>query len=243
MSDLSTTLDACLERLAAGEAIDLILLDHPAFADPLRPLLAAAAAFDRSATPPRDSWRAQARRTLLKSMPPRLRRTAIPRQAIWRRVATGAVAGALAFLSVGTAAAQAALPGDALFGWKLTSEQVWRALSAEPLEVELALLERRTEEWIRLRGESRQAEAEAHFHEQVMRLELYRDPDQQASIAAALACAFNRLEEAGLPVQLPRPSDEHTPPDATTPTTTPGTPLPGLDLFPTSPLPTLDLIP
>ncbi len=54
---------------------------------------------------------------------------------------------ALAF-GVSTAYAQAALPGQSLYSWKLSSERAWRAASSDPLSFDLDLTDRRTEELI-----------------------------------------------------------------------------------------------
>jgi hypothetical protein len=42
--------------------------------------------------------------------------------------------------------AQSALPGDPLYGWKRTSEQVWRSLSPDQIGADLTIVHRRTDE-------------------------------------------------------------------------------------------------
>ena len=49
-------------------------------------------------------------------------------------------------LATTTAFAQTAMPGHALYGWKLGSEIVWRTVSADQVSVDLSLAERRTDE-------------------------------------------------------------------------------------------------
>ncbi len=53
---------------------------------------------------------------------------------------------AAAFAVTGTALAQTALPGDTLYPWKLSSEQLWRAASPDPMGVDLYLAGRRAGE-------------------------------------------------------------------------------------------------
>lgn len=152
---------------------------------------------------------------------------------------------ALLVLSAGTAAAQAALPGDLLYGWKLTGEQVARALYPDRLGFDIFLTERRAGDLLAAAGEPEEAEATQAFAASIRRLIVYASETERARIRLALSDDHARLQAAGLvtqevetlfhtlgfPVSGPLPLQDET--EALTPT--PGS-------LPTPfPLPTLDL--
>ena len=76
-----------------------------------------------------------------------------------------------ALLVTGTAQAQSALPGDTFYAWKRTSEQVWRALSPDPVATDIILAERRLDEWIAVsKDPSRSAGAKVAYLEALTKL-------------------------------------------------------------------------
>jgi hypothetical protein len=65
----------------------------------------------------------------------------------------------LACLLVGTVDAQNALPSDPLYSWKLTSEQVWRSVSPDPVQVDIKLSQMRAQEILLTGGQPKAQEA------------------------------------------------------------------------------------
>lgn len=148
MNDFDRALEDCLDRLSSGAStLDECLARYPAHAARLRPFLWAAVRLERGRDiRPSPAFKARARARLTAHMqthPRRRGRTISP--SAWRLAASLATL-AVVFLITGTAFAQGALPGDQLFGWKLTSEQVWRTVSPDPAAVDLKLTQRRAEE-------------------------------------------------------------------------------------------------
>jgi hypothetical protein len=228
MTDLSIALDKCLERLSSGESVEAVLADQPEFAGELRLLLSAAVSIDREVPPPSDIWRAQARSRLLATARGRTRPRRLWRPSVRRRVTVGLATVVFSVLSLGTAAAQTALPGQVLYRWKIASEETWRAVQADPLEVDLVLLDRRTNEWIRVRGLETEVIARVQFQRLITRLAGYDDPGQRERIRAAFSAAASRLIEAGVRQETILPTDLNFP-----------DPLPDLEITPLPLLPEL----
>jgi len=95
--------------------------------------------------------------------------------------------------------AQVALPGDALYGWKPASEQIWRAVHFNPLQAELLLANRRVDELTRVAGDL-QAESLARQREQqsLDTLTGYTSPNSREFISAALIEQKEDLVQAGV---------------------------------------------
>ncbi len=66
----------------------------------------------------------------------------------WLRLAPAYAMLLVALFITGTVQAQSALPGDPLYEWKRTSEQVWLSVSPDPVGTELALADRRLSELV-----------------------------------------------------------------------------------------------
>ena len=65
----------------------------------------------------------------------------------WRTAMVSLVL-AFAFLVTSTVHAQSAMPGDAYYEWKRTSELAWRALAPDSVAIDIILTKRRLDEWI-----------------------------------------------------------------------------------------------
>ena len=91
---------------------------------------------------------------------------------------------ALAFAFAGTGFAQSALPGETLYGLKLSSETAWRAASPDPVGADLVLADRRAGELLTLAG--RQTAANAS--------EGVSQPDAETEGIAAYTDVLDRLE-------------------------------------------------
>jgi len=161
MSDFEIALDECLTQLAGGaSSLDEILARHHEHAAQLKPLLQTAMRFESAQTiKPSPVFKARARRQLTNYMKAYSRRQSWIASPIWR-VGLGAAVFVIALLLTGTAFAQSALPGQVLYTWKLSSENIWRALAPNPVGVDLSLANRRVDEMIAVVGDSSQ-EAQA----------------------------------------------------------------------------------
>jgi len=72
----------------------------------------------------------------------------VKRMQLSLRVALTFVMLFLVLFTTGTVHAQSALPGDYFYPWKRASEEVWRALSIDSVGIDIALSERRLNEWM-----------------------------------------------------------------------------------------------
>lgn len=247
MTRLEQALDDCAARIAAGEwTLEEAVARYPQHASELRRLLAAAQKLRRGAevrTP--HSLRATGRDKLAAHLRAHPRRQVRRPQVVVNRMRLAFRIGAVlaALMAAGTAAAQAALPGDALYGWKLASEQVWRAVYPDHLSVDMALARRRADELIRVAADDEARAAALRGYEQaVVALSAYTDPASRAAIDKALADQNADLQNAGIalpegvtlpPITLPPAGADEAPlPETLTgappPTATPLLPQPNL---------------
>jgi hypothetical protein len=139
----------------------------------------------------------------------------------------GLAAVLLALLVTGTAYAQSTLPGDALYGWKLASEDAWRAVSADPVETDLVIAERRVNE-LTVVGDDPALRAQTleSYFETVARLRSQTGTEDEPRITQTLDSQIAKLKKLGIlisqsdPASLP--SDEPLPPTVTPLPTLPG---------------------
>ncbi|HXV41807.1 MAG TPA: hypothetical protein VEC96_01985 [Anaerolineae bacterium] len=214
MSKLEQALEDCLARLASGEAIEACLARYPEHAAELRRLLATAGKLENGRVAlPAAAFKTRARAQLLAHMQAQPRQPQAKPRVAWRprrfglvfgrafNFASGAAAVLLLFLATGTVLAQTALPGDALYGWKVTSEQVWRAVHLNPLNADLLVAARRAQELINVAGNP-QAEplARQGYQQSLTTLTGYTSPESQEIISATLLDQKGQLAQAGVPV-------------------------------------------
>jgi hypothetical protein len=142
MDELELALDDCLQRLASRKAnLAQCLARYPQFAEQLRPMLETALEVQRGKQvrapgAVRDRTRDKLLQYIEAHPQQREKKQVIPRLAI---IIVGLVC---ALLTVGTGAAQAAMPGQILYGLKLSSERVWRAAAPDPVATDLYLADR-----------------------------------------------------------------------------------------------------
>lgn len=207
MSDFERILDECLREIESGRAnVDDCLARHPDYTIELSPILLAAARLaEGRAMTPAAQFKARARAQLTQHMQthPRRKTSAFHFLTSTLRfrpasLAVVTLALLLVFLVTGTALAQGALPGDLLYNWKLTSEQVWRAAAPDPLEVDLFLIDRRAAELIAVSNDpARLSNAIAAYQKTLAQLTTVTDAAAQARIQAALAAQqelFDRVD-------------------------------------------------
>jgi hypothetical protein len=197
---METILDECLRRMTAeGLRPESLLALYPRQAAELRPLLEAAMqARAASTVVPAPGFAARARSRLLDQIGsgPRMksRRTGSP----WQ-LAIAISSLALFVLGSTTAFAQASMPGEVLYGWKLGSEVIWRTLSTDRVGVDLGLAARRTNEMSTVASDpARAARAREGLHEVLSRLESETDPQNGPTIDRALRVHQVQLGKEGI---------------------------------------------
>ncbi len=214
MVELEVALEDCLNRLARNEAsLEECLARYPEHAAQLRRLLAAANRLEAGrAIQPAPTFRTRTRAQLVTHMRTHPRR----RGWIWAnpfarrlgfafssalRVAATLTVIAAFFFATGTVLAQRALPGQALYVWKTTSEQVWRAVQPDPLTADLTLAKRRMQELLLVTGQG-QAEmlARQGYEQALAGLSTYRTPEARRLIEQSLLAQRDTLVQAQLSI-------------------------------------------
>jgi hypothetical protein len=211
MSRLEKILDDCLTDLMSGEAtIEDYLAKYPEHADELRRLIVTAGKLEHGRDiRPSPQFRNRARTQLTAHMNSHPR----SRPAGWQRgvsflrfsfafgrtlnMALGLAAVLMLFLTTGTVLAQNALPGDTLYGWKLTSEEMLRKIHPDSLAVDLMVARRRVNDLIQVAGDL-QAEMVAleGYQQSLVRLSHYSAPEAQATISQSLVEQKVELDQA-----------------------------------------------
>ena len=202
MNDFEFVLDECLTQLASGaSSLDEILARHPEHAAQLKPLLQTAVRFESAPTiKPSPVFKARARGQLTNYLKAHPRRQSWVASPIWR-VAISAAVLVIALLITGTAFAQSALPGQTLYTWKLSSENIWRAVAPNPVGVDLSLANRRVNEMIAIAGDTTQkARALNGYLEVLARLKSEMGAQNRNQIFSALKLQQAKLSQSGITV-------------------------------------------
>ena len=200
-NDLETILDTCLYQIEEGESsIDECLARYPEHAAELQPLLLAATKLARARElVPDPSYKMRARSQLnvyMQQNPQRKRVSPV----LWRFSIAFATMMML-FLASGTAFAQQALPGDALYNWKLTSEHIWRYTYSDQLGYDIALSNRRLNELLVVSGdEARRASAIQNYERLLIKFRNAADEDDRARLLQILQDQHQALLEAGVAI-------------------------------------------
>lgn len=212
MNQFDLALDDCLQQLGSGRAsMGQCLSRYPQFAAELRPLLETALRCQRGKDlRPSGAARDRGRAKLAQHMQshPRQSRNikSVP------RLAFAMLAVLLALLVAGTAYAQTALPGQALYPLKLSTEQAWRAASPDPLDVDLRLADRRADELVQLATIQRHAarddqqielaesEGISAYNDVLLRLENEAKGPKGDAVIKVLQAHQKKFSEAGVSV-------------------------------------------
>ena len=235
MSNLERALEDCLARLASGEArLEDCLALYPEHASELRRLLMAVAQLERGrSVRAAAGFKARTRAQLRVHMTAHPRgRSVVGLPVVTLRLVIGLVGLVALFLVAGTALAQEALPGSAGYGWKITSERVWRVFQPDPLAADVILANRRADELTLVADDPRaQAIALQEYRQALETLNQYTLPAAQPIIHAVLVKQKDALNQAGLNVpelnELLTPDASGLAPPtstATPPTSTPAPP-------------------
>ncbi len=204
LSELQSIWEDCWQRIAKGEATpEECFAQYPQYADALRRMFAVARQFSSArAVTPSSAFKKYGREELMEHMrahPRTARRAFFP--PAWRLafMAMGVIL--LIFVS-GTVLAQAALPGEPLYNWKLGSEQVFRAVYPDRLQADLIVADRRANELATVAGNPKAEHIAAESYQQVIS-ELPKEstsPAASATVVVKLTRQKEQLREAGVNV-------------------------------------------
>jgi hypothetical protein len=200
-NELETVLDICLNQIKDGESdIEECLALYPEQAAQLEPLLKAATKLSRARELiPDPAYKARARAQLSVYMQQNPQRKRV--SPIFWRVAIGVMTMLVLFLATGTSFAQQALPGDQLYEWKLTSENVWRMTSNDPLGVDITLSNRRVSELVVLSGDQmRRQRALENYEKLLIKFNATQNAKDRARILPVLRAQHESLTKAGVSI-------------------------------------------
>ncbi len=214
MNDFEGVLESCLTDIRRGAStLDECLARNPQHAEQLKPLLKAAGRLERTGqVRPSAAFKARARAKLTGHMQahPRVKRRGI---SMFQKLAISFAALICTFMIAGTAYAQGVLPGNSFYTWKLASEDVWRAVSLDPVYTDIQFLSRRTNEWIAVANDPHlKDKALKRYQEAENKLKSSANENADTRILPALEENQKLLKESGIsfPINLkiPGPNDE-----------------------------------
>ena len=200
MTSFQYILEECLTALSNDTAtVDECLARYPQYAEQLKPLLGTIRylKLGRSVKPSL-AFKSYSRVHLTQHLHFNPRRSQWS-QFFWRITTTFAVLMAT-LLVTGTVHAQTVLPGDNFYSWKRASEEVWRALSINSINADIALSERRLNEWVAVADDPKlSAEAMLDYFEELDRLKQKETVETHSFIAPIIRTHHEILDDAGLP--------------------------------------------
>lgn len=200
-NELEMILDTCVSQIEGGKAtVDEVLARYPEHAAQLKPLLKAATMLSSGREiAPNPAYRARARSQLNIYMQQHPQHQKIS-PVFWRFTIAFATV-LLLFVASGTTFAQGALPGDRLYNWKLTSENVWRMTSPDQLGVDIALSNRRVNELLTVSSnQDRRAQAIDSYERLLIHFSSEQNPRDQARILPILRAQHEALRNACISV-------------------------------------------
>jgi hypothetical protein len=240
MNEFETILQESLLALELGDStLDECLSRHPRYASQLEPILLTTLDLDRGREArPSAAFKTRVRAKVTQEIRAHPRRS-MRFDFMFMRMAMSFVVIALALLVTGTAYAQSALPGQTFYDWKLASENIWRAVSPDPVGTDLAIAGRRANELIAIGNNPEQRTQILEAYREVMtRLELEMDAGNEARIRSALEAQMEELNNIGITLPPPEQTPLPTPtPENPTETPQPTSIIP--EVNPTLPLPTI----
>jgi hypothetical protein len=201
-NEYEAILEACVEEIAEGESsLEECLARYPQYAAEMEPILLTATQLKsgRELKPSpflRGRIRAELNHAAKNSPQPKMK---LPLY-FWRMALNVAVL-VFALLMTNTVFAQGALPGDSLYNWKLSSERVWRMVSADPLGTDLQLSNRRINEYVAVgNDETRRTRVLASYNELLTRFRSEGNDSDQQRILVVLQSQRDSLHQAGLSI-------------------------------------------
>jgi hypothetical protein len=200
-NELETILDICLNQIEDGESdINECLALYPEQAVQLEPLLKAATKLSRGReVVPDPAYKARTRAQLSIYMQQNPQRKRV--SPLFWRFAIGIATMLLAFLATGTSFAQSALPGDQLYPWKLTSENVWRMTSNDQLGVDITLSNRRVNELVVVsQDQMRRARVMENYEKLLVKFKEAKTEKDRSRIMPVLRAQHEALIKAGVTI-------------------------------------------
>ncbi len=202
MNDFDDVLQQCLDNIASDDSTpEQCLARYPQYSSQLQPYLLAAwqLKYGREVTPS-PFFKARLRADLTQ----KIRSSPRPARGLplfFSRMALNVTVLVVAVVLVSTAFAQAALPGEALYNWKLASEGVWQTVTIDPVGTELRISNRRINEYVAVsKDETRRARVLNGYHTLLVRFATDKDPAEQARIFLVLKTHQESLKKAGLSI-------------------------------------------
>jgi hypothetical protein len=93
------------------------------------------------------------------------------------------------------------MPGERLYNWKLASENLWRALTADPLGTDLKLSDRRVSEYVAVSADQqRRTQVLLGYNKLLIRFKDEQNDSDQARILDVLQSQQTSLHQAGLSI-------------------------------------------
>ncbi len=203
MNEFELALDDCIQKLTKGSAtVEQCLARYPQHSAQLKPLLGAGVRLQHGReVKPSTAFKERTRAKLMdhaREHPHRPGRSHAP---VLLRMMVGIAALVILLLVTGTAFAQDALPGGALYSWKLSSERAWRAIAPDPVNVDLSIADRRADEVINVADDQgREATALSGYHDALNRLEADHNARNEERIIQTLNTHRDKLTKAGINV-------------------------------------------
>jgi hypothetical protein len=201
MNDFDEILEQCLDKIASGEStLEECLARNPNHAVQLEPVLITADRLKRGrAVTPSPFFAARLRSELMQKTQAAPRRSIFP--FLFQRMTFNVAILLLIFVLTSTAFAQLALPGETLYGLKLTSENVWRVVTTDPVGTDLQISQRRINEYVAVsKDEVRRARVLNGYHDLLLRLQAQEDEEEKARILTTLKSHQDSLRKVGLSI-------------------------------------------
>ncbi|MEW6406878.1 MAG: sigma-70 family RNA polymerase sigma factor [Chloroflexota bacterium] len=199
MSEFQKILEDCLPKVLKGTAtVEECLARYPEYASQLRPLLRTVYTLGLAgALTPAPVMNTRTREKLGQYL--RFHPRSPQRNVFFLRTAMAVASLVLTFLITGTAYAQTAMPGDSFYGWKRTSEQVWRTVSLDPVATDIEIANRRLDELIATADDPQLKESALASYVEVMdRLKAQQNSESLARVMQVIEVHHDIVDEAGL---------------------------------------------
>ena len=202
MSEFDVILEECVDLIASGESsLEECLIAYPEFAAQLEPILCTATRLREAGeiTPP-PFLRARIRgelRQAAKSTSPQKGRLPV---FFWQKALNVSLM-ALTVVMTNTLFAQQALPGEILYRWKLASEKLWRAMTADPLGTDLEISNRRVHEYLAVSvDQQRRTQVLLGYNRLLVRFEDDHNEADRTRIMSVLKSQQDSLHRVGLSI-------------------------------------------
>ena len=202
MSEFDVILEECVDLIASGESsLEECLIAYPEYAAQLEPILCTATRLReaREVTPP-PFLRARIRGELRQAAKDDSGQKSQSPVFFWQK-ALNLYLMILTVIMTNTFFAQQALPGEILYKWKLASENLWRAITADPVGTDLELSNRRVHEYVAVSADQqRRTQVLVGYNMLLARFEAEQNQADQARITSVLQSEQDSLHKVGLSI-------------------------------------------